>query len=131
MKKVVRSEVRASADYPRYRQQADKMKEILENFAMRHYDGNVIRDVAFRHMANFPTVYASLEVDGHLCYAIFNMYTPGVVEVEAGPPRVTSVRGVDQARELIPLYTKFASVIEALWSALDAAAKAGELEEEY
>lgn len=130
MKLRISSSVTAS-EYPGYRQQAHKMKEICESFAKRHYGGGVVGNITFREMCKFPTIYVDLEIDGHLCYAIFNMFSADSVEVEAGPPRVVSVKGVDEAMQLSTLYTKFASVIQALWSALDAAAKAGEFKEVY
>lgn len=129
MKKRVRARVTA-AEYPRYKQQANKMIQVCQEFGKRHYDGNVIGNITVRDMCTFPSIFVDLDIEGHLCYAIFDMFRPGSVEVEAQPPRVRSVKSVQEAQELSTLYQEFASVIQSLWSALDAAAQAGKLEED-
>lgn len=128
MKRRIRCAVTA-AEQPTRNTTANLMIDIVKKYGNYSYGEGVLGNITVREMASFPSIYVDLNIEGHMCSAIFDVRKPDAVEVEAIPPRIKSVNGIDETMKLGQVYSYFASVVQGLWLELEAAARLGKFKE--
>lgn len=128
MKRRIRSAVTA-AEQPARNKTANLMIDIVKKYGDYSYGEGVLGNITVREMASFPSIFVDLNIEGHMCAAIFDVRKPDAVEVEAIPPKVKSVKGIDETMKLGKVYSYFASVVQGLWLELQAAARLGKFME--
>ena len=128
MKRRIRSAVTATEKSARNKT-ANLMIDIVKKYGNYSYGEGVLGDITIREMASFPSIFVDLNIEGHMCAVIFEVRKPDAGDVEAIPPKVKSVKGIDETMKLGKVYSYFASVVQGLWLELQAAARLGKFME--